>query len=434
MTESASECVHDRAVPTTSLMSSMTPTSPMGSLASSLARSRGVPLDEPLKRVRRRYHFHFPGVVYAITTVFLAIGAINSQNNLLFWAFGLAVAGMLVSGVVSGASLMGIEIARDPIVTSQVNGVMRIRYRVRNNNRIFPAFSINISERAKHGPDRDPDTRANWAGRVPEPFAFVPLIRAGETVSVEALVKPTRRGEARFRCVAVWTIFPFGLTRKSVTFVGTRVALVRPEPAEIAPNLARDRSIDGGTGRSAPLRSLDGHEFFALREYASGDSPRAIAWRRSARTGETIVRQNSAAAAERVWVELDLNDDPDLGERLIRVATAAILRASSREIVVGLSVPSQGVHAAPRDGRGHIEAMLDTLAVISSVRSREIDVGASVGASVGADASADASVRRVRPGESALVVSVQSPAGRIVQSGSLRPDAAAIRGVSEGGR
>lgn len=342
--------------------------------------------------------------MYTITTVFLAVGAINSQNNLLFWAFGLAVAGMLVSGIVSGASLMGIEVARDPIETSQVHGVMRIRYRVRNSNRVFPAFSINLSERPKHPPDRELGHRANWLGRVPEPFAFVPLVRAGETVTVEAVVTPIRRGEVRFRCVSAWSVFPFGLTRKSVSFVGTRTALVRPDAADSVPDLERDRGSEPGGGRAAPVRSPEGQDFFALREYSPGDSPRAISWRHTARTGETIVRQNSAFANERLWVVLELDGDADLGEKLIRVAAAAVHRAAERNIQIGLLVPSQSLRAPPREGRGHLEAILDTLAVIPAV------------ASDGVRTEVAQVSRRIIAPEWTYVVSKDAPEGRMFRA------------------
>ena len=39
----------------------------------------------------RRYHFHFPGVLFAVVTLLLGIGAINSQNNLLFLLFGFVL-------------------------------------------------------------------------------------------------------------------------------------------------------------------------------------------------------------------------------------------------------------------------------------------------------------------------------------------------------
>ena len=48
------------------------------------------------KKLARRYHLHPPGVVYCIITTLLGLGALNSQNNLLFGAF--AYVGYLVAG------------------------------------------------------------------------------------------------------------------------------------------------------------------------------------------------------------------------------------------------------------------------------------------------------------------------------------------------
>ena len=52
---------------------------------------------------RRRYELHSPGILYLTITVFLAIGSINSQNNLLFIVFGLLAGGVVASGVLSGS-------------------------------------------------------------------------------------------------------------------------------------------------------------------------------------------------------------------------------------------------------------------------------------------------------------------------------------------
>src|ERR1041385_4840021 len=57
----------------------------------------------------RRYHFHGPGLVYILVTLFIAMGAINSQNNLLFAALGLAIGGLLISGIISGGALLGVR-------------------------------------------------------------------------------------------------------------------------------------------------------------------------------------------------------------------------------------------------------------------------------------------------------------------------------------
>ncbi|XOV76788.1 MAG: hypothetical protein ACFHWZ_08095 [Phycisphaerales bacterium] len=78
--------------------------------------SKPVTSAKPAKKVvARRYHMHSGGVFYIVVTVLLGIGSINSQNNLLFIVFGVALGAMLVSGVVSGAMMMGLEVDRRPV-------------------------------------------------------------------------------------------------------------------------------------------------------------------------------------------------------------------------------------------------------------------------------------------------------------------------------
>jgi len=97
-------------------------------------------------RIVRRYHFHAPGVLYVAVTLFLALGAINSQNNLLFAALGLAIGGLLVSGIISGASLLGLRVERDPIVHASVGAPLTVSYTISNTNRFFPAFGLGVME------------------------------------------------------------------------------------------------------------------------------------------------------------------------------------------------------------------------------------------------------------------------------------------------
>ena len=66
------------------------------------------------KRVKlaRQYHFVSGGVLYVAVTTLLMLGALNSQNYLLFAALGIAMAGLVVSGVLSGSSLLGVLVGR----------------------------------------------------------------------------------------------------------------------------------------------------------------------------------------------------------------------------------------------------------------------------------------------------------------------------------
>lgn len=316
--------------------------------------------------VRRRYHLHLPGLVYGLTTLFLAVGAINSQNNLLFWAFGLAVAGLIVSGVLSGASLMGVRIAREPIAPAFAEGDLVIRYRVTNTNRFFPAFALNISELA--APARRRLAPPTWMKYVAPPFAFVAKLGPGETVVARSVTRATTRGQPVFDAVAVWTVFPFGLAKKSVTFSARRAALVRPAPIPVG--APREHGADRHDGADTPPgRSAHGEEFFAVREYIPGDTLRAVAWRASARLGQTVVRQFSARRAARLWVVPELPEhDLAEGERVIGRCAGLIIEASRAGKAVGLVVPGQGIRAQPFTGRVHAEQLLDALATISGLR------------------------------------------------------------------
>ena len=53
----------------------------------------------------RRYHLNLPIVIYSVLLTLLSMAALNSQNNLLFWLCGLTVAGLLLSGLISGVMM-----------------------------------------------------------------------------------------------------------------------------------------------------------------------------------------------------------------------------------------------------------------------------------------------------------------------------------------
>jgi uncharacterized protein (DUF58 family) len=326
--------------------------------------------------VQRRYHFHAPGIVYVLVTLFLAVGAINSQNNLLFAALGLAIGGLLVSGIISGACLLGARIEREPLPHASVGRPLTVSYTVTNTNRFLPAFGLCITEVPTAGP-------CGWEAAFPAPRAFVPYVGPGRTVRVEATVVPRRRGRVEFGPVRGWTTFPFGLTRKSVTFEQKSTGLVRPLEIALRPAALADLSSAAPHGDGAERRPGHGQEYFALREYTPGDNPRRISWRRSARTGDLIVRQDAVPAPRRLWVVVQPilpGGQPAQGpalERAVALAAAIVRAALSAEMAVGLLAPN--VLRPPRIGPRHAEALLCDLAELRG--GGDLDAAPAVGRS-----------------------------------------------------
>ena len=332
----------------------------------------------PVRHVksRRRYHLSTAGAMYVGVCVFLLIGAVNSQNNLLFAALGLGLAGLVVSGLVSGSSLLGIEIQRLEISETSVGRPMTIRYAVRNTNRLMPAFGLTIEELAsEHADHRGADAIR----------AFVAHVGPGQRVICEAVAWPSTRGQMRLNRLRTSTTFPFGIARKSVTVSIPQVALVLPLSGRVKPGVVRGG--ESHTVENVKLHSRVGAdgEIFGIREYVPGDVPRHIAWRATARTGRLIVTQRVMPQPVRVWIALRVSGrDATRDEQAICIAASLIRRAAREGVGVGLAVPGAGISRPPRTGRWHAMRLLADLARLNpaTVSPAPLRLGPLIGASV----------------------------------------------------
>lgn len=347
--------------------------------------SQGAPRPQPITRpqpthrntrVRRRYHFGQGGLLYVLITMLVALGAFNSQNNLLYWTFGFALALLLVSGVVSGAMLMGVRVERAWISGAAEGEVVRIRYQVRNINRLVPAFALTISE---EGFEEIVSQRTPWYRklfrRVPQvparpilrtPYAFVAHVGAGETVFAESRCVAIHRGTADLSGFVVTTSFPFGLMRKSLHVPQHAMTVIVPRAATVQLDPSGGSSRQGSFGGSS-RRAGRGDEFFALREYSQGDSPRDIAWRASAKRGSILVRQFAAPSPRRVWIVLHLRSRPGsdaADEQAIRVGAGLARAAEKQGVEYGLAVPLTRLLVHPRRGEGHLSRLMGDLGLL----------------------------------------------------------------------
>lgn len=309
----------------------------------------------PIARVvARRYHMHFPGVVYLFITIVLLLGAIRSQNNLLFWLFGLAVGGLIVSGFLSAASLMGLSMTRVCPESAVAGQPLRLVYRLRTSNWFLPALGLTIEELPGRG-----ERVATWPRYTQAITTF--LARAAKSPTpVIAAFSPARRGVLTLQLVRVWTTFPFGLAKKSVTFQLPAQILIRPAPATVPHTLGAVSA-----GRSQSRRSLrrdrTGEEFFAIRDHHPGDSIRTIAWRPSARLDRLVVRDSARTPERRVWLKIR-PEGGDL-EPLLSLAAGAAVFLSGAGFAVGLMGPDGAILHSAQCGPGAEATLLDTLAM-----------------------------------------------------------------------
>lgn len=329
--------------------------------------------------IARRYHFGAGGIAYAVTTLVLIIGAVNGQNNLLFVVFGAAVAGMLLSGIISGWSMMGLRITREAPGTMRVGEQSVLRYVIENKSSIMPACGLLVEELPKATSAVGFEFTATVEQGLSSPRGAVSRIAARSKQHTETVVLPRKRGRYTLTPMRISSAFPIGLTRKSVTFVQQDAVLVWPARVHLPLIMGAAAPTGDERGSGAPTRA--GAEFFSLREYQDGDSPRSIAWRVSARTQSPVVKTFITPPGSRSWIVIDFASvSPALAasgtpatqttdraiEDLIALTAGCAQELLSHNHEVGVRSAGGDVLVPLCRGLGSVASLLDTLALLDA--------------------------------------------------------------------
>jgi len=268
----------------------------------SKGRSRG--------RVRGRLKVGPGGAIYLVTSVLVLGAAIYTQANLLFWAFGLMVGGLLVSVVMAWQTLRGVRVQRLMPSHGVAGEALVLRYRVENRSWL-PAFGVVVAESWGRRRGLKPDAggaalageRPRLAGR---PAGWMLHIGPRQALQAEAVCWPLRRGPLKFQRVRLWCSHPFGIVRREIEI---------EEPGEVLiyPHLYRvDRKLLFSLTRHDPLasRQIDraggNEEFYGLRAYRAGDNVKHIDWKRTAKTRALVVKEMTLPSPPRVMILIDL--------------------------------------------------------------------------------------------------------------------------------
>jgi len=288
-------------------------------------------------RIDRRRIYVLPtrfGLFYGLLVLAMVLGALNYNNNpALLLALLLGTAG-LASLVAAHLQLSGLQleaVSAEPVAAGQTLW-LRMSFSTRDGRR-------RRGLRLEHG-----DAVA-WASTGEDGLADA------------ALPLPTRqRGWLEPGRIRISTTQPLGLARAWSRMWPRQPLLVYPRAEPQPPPLP-----DSGEGvqhsRVHPL----GDEPHQLRPYRSGDAPRTIAWKHSARRDSLVVREYERARQQDVL--LDWNALRHLGHeaRISRLA-AWVDQAEREGRRYHLRLP--GLALGPGRGPDHRHACLRALALL----------------------------------------------------------------------
>lgn len=298
--------------------------------------------DAPVTSLRPGRIYILPtgvGLVFALMTFVMLLGSMNYNNNLSFLlTFMLASLGFVAMHQCQ-RNLVDLEIAfagADPVFAGQS---IEFRFAVTNHAR-NPRKGLWLFTRGSRTEILD--------------------VAPGESRVFRLALPTERRGTVRLQRFGIRSLFPFELFRAWTWLHMDLQGLVYPRPADDAAPPPPARTAHGHRQHDAR-----GEEDFAgFRRFHQGDSPRHVAWKAYARSGELLSKQFAGADTSSQW--LDFGEVRGGTERRLSVLARWIVDADRTHRDYGLRLP--GIEFPPAHGDAHRHRCLEALARFEETR------------------------------------------------------------------
>ncbi len=275
------------------------------------------------------------GLVFALMTFAMLLGSMNYNNNLSFvLTFILAGLGFVAMHQCQ-RNLVGLELSFAGVEPVFAGQSAQFRIAVTNLSK-SPRFGIRLRSDESHSEIHD--------------------LQPGESKVFVVTVGTGKRGWVPLQRFGARTTFPFELFGAWAWLHMDLKGLVYPHPADHAPRPPPTQAAQGHRQHDAR-----GEEDFAgLRKFHDGDSPRHVAWKAYARSGQLLSKQFAGADTSSQWFDFDEVDAADIETRL-SILTRWIIDADRTLEDYGLRL--HGKEFGPAHGDAHRRQCLEALAL-----------------------------------------------------------------------
>lgn len=289
------------------------------------------------------------GTAYIVSTVVLAIAAVNTGNNALYIGVSFMLGCLLLSGMASKGGLKHLQMEIVGIDEAWAGRVTDGHLRIRNHSRIWAVRDVLLVS--------DSLARA----------VHVPLIPRRGEVRIDSPFLFERRGIAHVSSIDSYTRYPFGFVLKKRRLRVSSEVVVLPRILDEDASLEQFAPVPGD--QSSANRIGAGSEIHSFREFSRGDSLRHVHWRKSASLGRWIMKQTAVDASRSVHVVVDPYKPAQVSdeqfEELITAAATFLFHASRRGLDVTLALPRVTVRARESES---VIPLLRALALLEPAR------------------------------------------------------------------
>jgi uncharacterized protein (DUF58 family) len=293
------------------------------------------------------------GFIYFVIAVLLLFAGIYQQVNLILLVFTLS-AGPFLASIFGGRNMLRrLSVVRrapsyvfsgDPLV---------VDYTIENGRRWHASLALFVEDTLA------PVDRSVSGPSVVTPRVFFARVAGGDRARVRWQSGSPKRGTYAFRDLDIGTRSPFGLVEHRTTVALEHQVVVYPRIGRLTRRwFQMQRQATENRRGQRHDRSAQQVEYHGLRDYRSGDSPRWVHWRTTARRGELMVKEFEQQNEQDLAVLIDpwmprTRTAPEQREAVeLAISFAATLcvetcRYHGRRLVLGWTGATPGVRQGP---------------------------------------------------------------------------------------
>ncbi len=309
------------------------------------------------------------GFFYFLVSLTLLVAGLIQQVNLILLVFTLAAGPFLASIFGSRTMLRRLIVQRRIPVYVFSGDPLMIDYAVENGRRYYPALALFIDDSVI------PVDRAVSGSGSLSPRVFFARIPGRERARLQWKCVSPKRGRYEFRDLDVGTRAPFGIVEHRVTISLPGEILVYPRIGQLTRRwfLIQRQAIENRRGQRHD-QSAQQMEYHGLRDYRSGDSPRWIHWRTSARRGELMVKEFEQQSEQDLAILVDpwlprtkaVAEQREAVEQAVSFAATVCLetcRHQGRRLILGWTGAAPGARHGPASVK-LLHELLEQLAIL----------------------------------------------------------------------
>jgi uncharacterized protein (DUF58 family) len=318
---------------------------------------------------RNRVMLPREGMMYLLIMIVAFIGSLIGRSNMLMLVFSIMAGPFILNGWITFTLLKRNRLIRILPRRAMAGDVISVEITLRNRKFWFSSWLMVVRDRLSRTVNGKSDQSS-----VLEPAVLFASVRPRQERTACYQLRLTERGKYEFGPMEMSTRFPLGLVERGYVTDVRGELLVHPRIGRLGQRWYNEaRMASESVQRQHTQRGMFEDEFHHLRDYRSGDNPRDIHWRTSARVQGLMVRKYEQSRDQGLIVLLDLwqakQPDSEQEDRVeLAISFAATIGVDhlkqTRGVQHYLFVSGREFQTWKADtGTGASEGLLDVLAV-----------------------------------------------------------------------